>query len=444
MDELDMDEMGMDELDSNRILIMPPQHINGSPLIKTAEKKSLLVESGQLNGNSGSFESVGRRTPAQWFRKYFWEGQKLHGHGEKQKNCPNATFEQKFLSKHQNFVAVLIPFCVAQFIWWTAAVKYNFFSLYSTYWQMPVTMIVGSIIAGMTSEGGGAVAFPVMTFILHTKPHTARDFSIMIQAIGMSMSFFVILFMRIQIEWRAIFFGTAGAIPGAIIGFALLEPLFSPQSEKMLFVSIWSSFALSLWILNREKKRKTFPSIQHFNVWKSLILFLTGLIGGIFTSFAGSGVDICLFSILTLLFNVSEKTATPTTVVLMALNSQFCYYWRAVIMDEAINELAYNYIKVTVPITSICAPIGSFLGSHFHRQTLASLVYILEIVAYVGFLFTKPSLQLVIPSILIIAFGYAFFRSISKCGKRLLQSDGAEMAENAMAKKASEENLEEA
>jgi len=26
---------------------------------------------------------------------------------------------------------------------------------------MPLTMVVGSIIAGMTSEGGGAVAFPV-------------------------------------------------------------------------------------------------------------------------------------------------------------------------------------------------------------------------------------------------------------------------------------------
>ncbi|ETN73898.1 hypothetical protein NECAME_13351, partial [Necator americanus] len=38
---------------------------------------------------------------------------------------------------------------------------------------------------------------------------------------------------------------------------------------------------------------------------------------GIFTSFAGSGVDICIFSINTLLFRVSEKTATPTTVVIM-------------------------------------------------------------------------------------------------------------------------------
>ena len=40
-----------------------------------------------------------------------------------------------------------------------------------------------------------------------------------------------------------------------------------------------------------------------------------GVVGGAFTSFSGSGLDICSFSILTLLFRVSEKIATPTSVV---------------------------------------------------------------------------------------------------------------------------------
>ena len=38
----------------------------------------------------------------------------------------------------------------------------------------------------MTSEGGGAVAFPVMTLALHINPQVARDFSLMIQACGQS------------------------------------------------------------------------------------------------------------------------------------------------------------------------------------------------------------------------------------------------------------------
>ena len=40
---------------------------------------------------------------------------------------------------------------------------------------------------GMTSEGGGAVAFPVMTLMLGVAPVIARDFSWMVQAAGMNL-----------------------------------------------------------------------------------------------------------------------------------------------------------------------------------------------------------------------------------------------------------------
>ena len=52
----------------------------------------------------------------------------------------------------------------------------------------------------------------------------------------------------------------------------------------------------------REYKRKTYDQIQNFSVWKAIALILTGFVGGIFTAIAGSGVDICSFSILSLLF----------------------------------------------------------------------------------------------------------------------------------------------
>jgi uncharacterized membrane protein YfcA len=41
---------------------------------------------------------------------------------------------------------------------------------------MSVTMAFGSFIAGATSEGGGAVAFPVMTLLFNIAPSIARDF----------------------------------------------------------------------------------------------------------------------------------------------------------------------------------------------------------------------------------------------------------------------------
>ena len=39
----------------------------------------------------------------------------------------------------------------------------------------------------MTTEGGGAVAFPVMTLALGIEPSVARDFSLMSQSCGKSI-----------------------------------------------------------------------------------------------------------------------------------------------------------------------------------------------------------------------------------------------------------------
>lgn len=39
----------------------------------------------------------------------------------------------------------------------------------------------------------------------------------------MSTSSAVIVLMRVELEWRAVIFGTLGAIPGAILGFHLVS-----------------------------------------------------------------------------------------------------------------------------------------------------------------------------------------------------------------------------
>ncbi len=62
--------------------------------------------------------------------------------------------------------------------------KNNFFAYFADRYLLSITMIFGATIGGMTSEGGGAVAFPVMTLALGIKPSVARDFSLMIQSCG--------------------------------------------------------------------------------------------------------------------------------------------------------------------------------------------------------------------------------------------------------------------
>lgn len=54
----------------------------------------------------------------------------------------------------------------------------------------PISFIlnfVSPFSAGMTSEGGGAIAFPVMTLLLHIDAAISRDFSLMIQSCGKAL-----------------------------------------------------------------------------------------------------------------------------------------------------------------------------------------------------------------------------------------------------------------
>ena len=131
-------------------------------------------------------------------------------------------------------------------------------------------------LVGMTSEGGGSVAFPIMTLAFSISPIVARDFSLGIQSCGMTAAAFTILWMRIQLEWNSIIFCSLGGLFGIVFGLEWIDPNLTPPQKKMGFVSVWFSFAFALFLLNRYHKRKTFTTIPEFKTWKAIVLIATG------------------------------------------------------------------------------------------------------------------------------------------------------------------------
>ena len=206
-----------------------------------------------------------------------------------------------------------------------------------------------------------------------------------------------------------------------IIGLEFIDPNLTPPQKKIGFVCVWFAFAFALFLLNRFHKRKTYRTIPEFKLWKLIVLLLTGFIGGGFSAIAGSGVDVCSFSVLTLLFRVSEKTATPTSVILMAGNTVVGFYWRQVI-QQAVSVEAYYYLAVCVPIVVLGAPVGSVIGSHFHRQILASLNYILDTVALItAYAIVPLTKALIVASVGIVALGFLFFGLIAYAGQKIME-----------------------
>ena len=65
------------------------------------------------------------------------------------------------------------------------------------HWQVSLTMVLGSLVGGGTSEGGGAVAFPVLTKVLAVPADQARLFSFAIQSVGMTAASITIIANRV-------------------------------------------------------------------------------------------------------------------------------------------------------------------------------------------------------------------------------------------------------
>ena len=71
-------------------------------------------------------------------------------------------------------------------LWVVLFALFNSVSFLLDHWHYPAIMVLGAFVAGLTPEGGGAVAFPVLSVFFDIKREMARDFSLMIQSIGMT------------------------------------------------------------------------------------------------------------------------------------------------------------------------------------------------------------------------------------------------------------------
>ena len=87
------------------------------------------------------------------------------------------------------------------------------------HWHYPAIMVLGAFVAGLTPEGGGAVAFPVLSVFFNIDRVLARDFSLMIQSIGMtSASIFILTHCDTKIRT---FKAVGVMIPFCFVGFVL-------------------------------------------------------------------------------------------------------------------------------------------------------------------------------------------------------------------------------
>ena len=298
--------------------------------------------------------------------------------------------------------------------WFWYMVSHDNFIIFTRQWATVLTMIFGSFIAGASPEGSAAVAYPIFTLILKIDPPVARNFAFAIQSIGMTSASLLIIGMRLKVDWSYIIFVTIGGIIGLFLGTYYIVPYVSPVQAKLFFVSLYLSFGIALWLQNRKPQREVFNSIQNFQNSDKGRLIIFGLVGGIISSIFGTGINIFTFCLMTIYYRVSEKVATPSSVIIMTIETILGLFIHTQLINDFQPE-AFEIWLACVPFVAIFAPLGAFVISKMPRKGIATLLYCILIIQFFGAMIViKPSLIQILICGLILVLGVGLFSYLAR------------------------------
>lgn len=258
--------------------------------------------------------------------------------------------------------------------------------LFGEHWPVSLTMSLGSFVAGATAEGGAAIAFPVFTKALAIEPAIARTFGLMIQSVGMTMAGLVIVVRRVPFLPRVVLWASIGGVLGQVLGTFFLD--LSGPYAKILFTLVATVFGITLAISRWALKWEPLPALPHWNDWRRTMFLAVGVAGGIVAANTGSGIDILTFIVLTLAIGVDEKVSTPTTVIIMAINSVVGTFLRVAVVQDV--GIAFEYWLVAVPIVVIGAPLGAIVASRATRDQIIGLLLTLITIELITTIWLVP------------------------------------------------------
>jgi len=243
-------------------------------------------------------------------------------------------------------------------------------------WQISLAMIFGSLVGGGTSEGGGAVSFPIFTKVLHIPPHDAMIFALACQSIGMGSASLTILWHKIPIESRILPFGALGGVLGIFFSSLFLVQHVPAPVVKVIFTCMVTVLAIALVLANRQEQSPRNLRCPIFGVREKLLIIVASLMGGILSGLVGCGENIATFMVLVLVFRVCEKIATPTTVLLMTIVTISGFGLHLLVLRD-FTPVIQGYWLAAVPVVAVGAPLGALICSLMSRRLIVRVLIVL-------------------------------------------------------------------
>lgn len=319
-------------------------------------------------------------------------------------------------------------FFSALLVWGFLFTTFNDLAFLGSHWHYPAIMVLGAFVAGLTPEGGGAVAFPVLSIFFNVDRVIARDFSLMIQSIGMTSASIFILTNKANTlrNYKPLLWFVPVSFAGFVLGMQLLQniPVFIIQA---LFLSLITTFAIAY--IN-SKHRGDLHALAASRPADRILLTVILILGGMCASLFGTGADIILYTLLVTRFTMNEKIATHMSIILMASISILGYAYRHFV-DAGLSPDQFRTWLCAYPVVLFMAPFGTYILQRINVEWMLRGIVVLNIGQLAYFNLNNPSTGKLVASVIFSAVLMALFSltlsHISK-RKRELASGPAETA----------------
>ena len=330
----------------------------------------------------------------------------------------------KFNSLSAEIRALKIPWLYVGYVF-IVLVSWTFYmyqrdmaALFAGQWQVMTTMVFGAFIAGSSPEGSASIAYPVFTLLLKITPDDARNFAFAIQSIGMTAASIFILNRKTKLEWNYIKYITVFGLPGLLCGTYLLLPHVIPSTAKLIFVSLWFGFGLVLWHQNRSSDVLRLDYLPALKTGDKLLLAAFGFAGGLISALFGTGINILSYCFMVSYYRISEKVATPSSVLIMTVETIFGFMLHALLLND-FSDRSRDMWLACIPLVVFFAPLGAFIIQYLPRRRVAQFLSAILMVQYVGAMVVlKPEIPWILFSAVLIVSSIVLFVWLGKMAQR--------------------------
>jgi uncharacterized membrane protein YfcA len=117
---------------------------------------------------------------------------------------------------------------------------------------------------------------------------------------------------------------------------------------------------------------------------------------------------------MTIYYRVSEKVATPSSVIIMTIEVILGFFLHARVLKD-FQPLAFDMWIACVPFVIFFAPLGAFVISKLPRRRIAQLLYFILIVQFFGAMWViRPSAIKLMICAVVLAAGLGIFSYLAK------------------------------